>query len=152
MGEEATGQILAGNPSNPAPEAGVTYALMTVKVSNTGSQVVAVDGDDFALVGSSGRIWRGTGLTAPNPLQGRLGPGEQAEGSVACRIGASDTNVICVFDNRLLTGNWTDRAIAMEPGATFASVTAPTVPPNDLGVDPGQPAAIGARSRLGTGR
>ena len=84
-------------------------------------------------------------MTAPTPLQARLGPGEQAEGQVACRIGADDTNVVCIFDNRLLTGNWTDRAISMEPGATFGGPSAPAVPVNDEGMSPDAPAGLGVQ-------
>ena len=75
MGEAPTSEILAGDPSNPVPEPGVTYALVNAIVKNTGSQTVSVAGDDFAMVGSSGRIWSRQWFDGSHPFASPAGTG-----------------------------------------------------------------------------
>lgn len=140
-GADAAAQIAAASDQNSAPADGIDYLLFEVNATNTGTEPVWIDFDDFAVVGSSGIVRRSLELLPPQPfLRATVEPGHSTSGLVPGAIESDDAAPVILFDSRLLTGTWADAVIATTTGGAFPAPAAQPAAVNELGVDVAAPA------------
>ena len=142
-GPAATDQVLAANSHNEPPAEGIDYVLARVQIVNEGDRPVVLGEDDFAFTGTSGIVRRSLGLFPPEPsLNVLLGAGETIEGWVAGAAESDEDNLLLLFNNRALTGNWADAVLALQDGASVSDADSQAVAVNEAGIDPGTPAGL----------
>ncbi|MGH2532210.1 MAG: DUF4352 domain-containing protein [Thermomicrobiales bacterium] len=144
-GQDATDRVTAASELNEPPGGGFAYVLVNVRAENTADRALAIDGNDFAITGASGNVWRFVIATPPDPaLDGAVEPGGSIEGWLVFEAPADETSLLLVYDSVTLTGNWADRVFALEDGATVADADQPAVEPNDAGSEAASPAGFNA--------
>lgn len=142
-GQAATDLVVAASATNSPPRDGITYVAVELRVRNAGEEGVVLDNDDFALFGVSGVVRRFVGAQPPEPaLDGLLDPGASREGWVVLSAPTDETDLLLLFDSLTLPGDWADRVLALQEGATLPDVADPSGP-NTVGTDPAAPADIG---------
>jgi hypothetical protein len=142
-GGEGTEMVMDAWEWNLAPADGYGYVAAQISITNGGDRAIIVDNDDFGFVTSSRRIWARQGLVAPEPaLRATLEPGDSAEGWVAGQIEDGDDSILLVFSNRDL-GPWSERFVALSPGASLSSRAADPVSANAVGRQVDTPAKPG---------
>jgi hypothetical protein len=144
-GDQATEQVTAASEFNQPPADGFTYVTVRIRATNSGESPLAIDGNDFAVTGSSGLVRRFVGAIPPDPaLDGTVGPGETKEGWVVGGAGSDEQNLMLLYDSVTLTGNWADRVFALQDGATIPDVAegARPVELNTTGREPDAPAGL----------
>jgi hypothetical protein len=143
-GPEAVASVLAASPTNVEPRDGITYVAVNLSASNTGSQPLWLDNDDFAVTGNSGLVWRFLGAQPPDPaLDVTLNPGESSEGWVAFGIPTEESSLLLLFDSVELGGSWADRVMALQDGARIPDLPRRIAAPNDAGTEFTTALAIG---------
>lgn len=143
-GADAAAQIAAVSDQNAAPPDGIDYILFWVDATNAGQEPTWLDYDDFAVMGSSGIVRRSLQLMPPDPmLQAAVDPGQSTSGWVTGAIESGDPSPVILFDDRILSGNWSDQVVAATAGATFPSTGVQPQAVNDVGADPSNPATAG---------
>jgi hypothetical protein len=144
-GDQATQQVTAASEFNESPADGFTYVAIRIRATNGGDQPLDIDGNDFAVTGSSGLVRRFVGAIPPDPaLDGVVALGETKEGWVVGGAASDEQNLLLLYDSVTLTGNWADRVFALQDGATVPDVAADNRPVklNKTGREPDQPAGL----------
>ena len=143
-GEDATARITAASDQNAAPASGIDYLLFQVNAVNAGQEPTWIDFDDFAVVGASGIVRRSLQLLPPDPmLRATVEPGGSTTGWVTGAIETGDSSPVVLFDPRILSGSWADRAIGLADSPAFPTTGVESQPVNDTGSSPTSPAAVG---------
>ena len=143
LGQNALERVLAASPTNEAPREGFGYVLVNVRAENAGDRPLPLDGNDFALTGASGLVRRFVGVQPPEPaLDGTVEPGATREGWIVFGAPVDEGSLLLVYDSLTLPGNWADRTLALEDGASIPDAAAPAVEPNKAGIDVAAPAGL----------
>lgn len=143
-GADAAAQIAAASDQNAVPEDGIDYLLFQVNATNAGQEPTWIDFDDFAVFGASGIVRRSLELMPPDPmLRGAVESGQSTAGWVTGAVESDDQAPVVLFDNRILSGNWSDQVVAVTAGSDFPSTGVQPQPANDTGAGPTTPAAAG---------
>lgn len=120
-GEEATTLVAEADPTNNPPRDGTEYVLVQLRVRNNSDRPLPISSNDFALTGSSGQIRRFGGVRAPEPaLTGTVEADETREGWIALAAPVAEEDLLLLFDSLAVDGNWADRVLALEEGASLA--------------------------------
>ncbi|HEY7032961.1 MAG TPA: SH3 domain-containing protein [Thermomicrobiales bacterium] len=142
-GDQATQQVTAASQFNQSPADGFTYVAVRLRAINTGDQPLDIDGNDFAVTGSSGLVRRFVAAVPPDPaLDGVVAPGDTKEGWIVGGAASDEKDLLLLYDSVTLTGNWADRVFALQDGATVADVAARSVKLNKTGRKPDAPAGL----------
>ena len=142
-GQDALDRVLAASPTNEAPREGFGYVLVNVRAENAGDRPLPLDGNDFALTGASGLVRRFVGVQPPEPaLDGTVEPGATREGWIVFGAPVDEGSLLLVYDSLTLPGNWADRTLALEDGASIPDAVAPAVEQNEAGIDVAAPAGL----------
>lgn len=143
-GADAVAAILGASPMNSEPRDGTTYVAVNLNVRNVGKNPLWVNNDDFGLTGDAGLVRRFLGALPPAPaLDQILGPGEEAAGWIALSAGIEESNLLLLFDSVSIGGNWADRVLALQDGATVPDASQRTAAVDSAGTDPAAPLALG---------
>ncbi len=143
-GAEAAAQIAAASDQNAAPPADIDYVLFQVNATNAGQESIWIDFDDFAMVGAAGIVHRSLELMPPDPmLRATVEPGASTSGWVPGAIETSESAPVIVFDPRVLSGAWVDRAVGMAADSSFPNTGVASQSPNETGSSPTAPAGVG---------
>lgn len=143
-GPAAVAQVAAASPLNEPPGAGIAFVLVRLRVRNLGEQPIAVANNDFALTGASGIVHRFLGARPPEPaLDATLDPGAEAEGWLVFAAPEGERDLLLLFDSLSLPGDWADRVLAVERGASIPDQAQPLAEPNGVGTAPSAPAGLG---------
>lgn len=143
-GADAAAQIAAVSDQNAAPPADIDYVLFQVNATNAGQESIWIDFDDFAMVGAAGVVHRSLQLIPPDPmLRATVEPGASTSGWVPGAIETSESAPVIVFDPRVLSGSWADRAVGVAAGSSFPNTGVASQSPNEIGSTPTAPAGVG---------
>lgn len=144
-GDQATQLVTAASEANDPPADGSTYVAVRLRATNGSDQPLAIDGNDFAVTGSSGFVRRFVGAIPPDPaLDGTVGPGETKEGWFVAAAAGDEQNLLLLYDSVTLSGNWADRVFALQDGATIPDIgdNDRPVPLTKNGRDPDAPVGL----------
>ncbi|MEA2513139.1 MAG: hypothetical protein QOJ59_2626 [Thermomicrobiales bacterium] len=142
-GDQAAQQVTAASEFNQSPADGRSYVTVRLRATNGDDRPLAIDGNDFAVTGSSGLVRRFVGAIPPDPaLDGVVAPGESKEGWVVGGAATDEQNLLLLYDSVTLTGNWADRVFALQDGATVPDLADRPVKLNKAGRQPDAPAGI----------
>ena len=135
--------------NDPPPE-GMEYLVVQIFARSTyeDSEPHEITFFDFNVTGAR-LIKYGTAFVVDPepPLDAELLTGEETEGWVTFLVGSDEENLILIFDEWDNFEESSERFIALDEGA---SVTTPSgldrIPPNTIGVDRQNPAAVGDKA------
>ena len=143
-GADAVAAVLGASPMNSEPRDGTTFVAVNLQVRNTGKNPLWVNNDDFGLTGDTGLVRRFLGALPPAPpLDQMLEPGEETTGWIALSAGADEGSLLLLFDSVSIGGNWADRVLALQDGATVPDAAQRAADVNSAGSDPAAPLGFG---------
>ena len=141
-GPDAVTAVMGASPMNSEPRDGTTFVAVNLQVRNVGKNPLWVNNDDFGLTGGTGLVRRFLGALPPAPpLDQMIGPGEEASGWIALSAGVDEGNLLLLFDSVSIGGNWADRVLALQDGASVPDAAQRVAEVNSAGTDPA--AALG---------
>lgn len=145
-GESAVQLIAETNPFNPTPEAGYTYLIMTLQLTNISTDPEARS-TAFALhvrvTGQRNILYSRASVVPPTPLEHDLFPGGTQEGQIVFSIPADEASLMACIQETMA---WNQCAafVAIDPDATLVpDQRLAAIEPNQAGIERTAPAPRG---------